>query len=110
MLSAKEILIKLNIKNDNKMKKLFTIALVGVFALSACAQKKAEEKKEVSYTVSGTCAADAKMVYVVDPMNPRAVADSAMDHAESAGTFCSGSAHGERAEKPGRLQHTGRTR
>ena len=73
------------------MKKLFTFALAGIICLSACAQKSVPAKKivpqkgkpaaamtgeEISYTVSGTCAADAKMVYVVDPMNPRAVADS----------------------------------
>lgn len=73
------------------MKKLFAMALAGMLCLSACAQKSVPAKKivpqkpqaaaaatgeEISYTVSGTCAADAKMVYVVDPRNPRDIADS----------------------------------
>ena len=53
--------------NRKMMKKLFTIAFVGVFALSACAQKSAKERKEISYTVSGTCPADVKKVYIMDP-------------------------------------------
>ena len=74
------------------MKKLTAIALVGMICLTACAQEKkavpamkiipqktqpaAPASEEISYTVSGTCAADAKMVYVVDPRNPRDIADS----------------------------------
>ena len=74
------------------MKKLTAIALVGMICLTACAQEKkavpamkiipqktqaaAPAGEEINYTVSGTCAADAKMVYVVDPMNPRALVDS----------------------------------
>ena len=73
------------------MKKLFAMALAGIICLSACAQKSVPAKKivpqkgkpaaamtgeKISYTVSGTCAADAKMVYVVDPRNPRDIADS----------------------------------
>ncbi|MBR5699233.1 MAG: AhpC/TSA family protein [Prevotella sp.] len=75
------------------MKKLFTIALVGMICLAACAQEKkavpatkiipqktqpvAAIGEEVSYTVSGTCAADAKKVYVVNVVNPREFVDSA---------------------------------
>ena len=63
--------------NKKMMKKLFTIAFVGVFALSACAQKSAKERKEISYTVSGTCPADVKKVYIVNPMqNQNPVVDS----------------------------------
>lgn len=74
------------------MKKLTAIALVGMICLTACAQEKkavpamkiipqktqpaAPAGEEISYTVSGTCAADVKMVYVVDPRNPRDIADS----------------------------------
>ena len=74
------------------MKKLTAIALVGMICLTACAQEKkavpamkiipqktqpaAPAGEEISYNVSGTCAADAKMVYVVDPSNPRNVLDS----------------------------------
>ena len=74
------------------MKKLTAIALVGMICLTACAQEKkavpamkiipqktqpaAPAGEEISYTVSGTCAADVKMVYVVDPSNPRNVLDS----------------------------------
>lgn len=63
--------------NKKMMKKLFTIAFVGVFALSACAQKSAKERKEISYTVSGTCPAEVKKVYIVNPMqNQNPVIDS----------------------------------
>ena len=74
------------------MKKLTAIALVGMICLTACAQEKkavpamkiipqktqpaAPAGEEISYNVSGTCAADVKMVYVVDPSNPRNVLDS----------------------------------
>ena len=75
------------------MKKIYAIAFVGMLCLSACAQKSVPAKKivpqkaqgtvmktgvePVSYTVSGTTAPDVKMVYVVDPLNPRELADSA---------------------------------
>lgn len=59
------------------MKKLFAIAFIGVFALSACAQKNAKEKKEVSYTVNGVCPAEVKKVYIVNPMqNQQPIVDS----------------------------------
>ena len=55
--------------NKKMIKKLFAIAFVGVFALSACAQKNAKnaERKEISYTVNGVCPADVKKVYLLDP-------------------------------------------
>ena len=58
------------------MRKFLTIALVGMLALSACAQKG--ERKEISYTVSGTYPAEVKKVYIIDPtLNQRVpVADS----------------------------------
>ena len=58
------------------MRKFLTIALIGMLALSACAQKG--ERKEISYTVSGTCPAEVKKVYIMDPtLNQRVpVADS----------------------------------
>ena len=75
------------------MKKLFVFALGGLLCLSACAQNAVPAKKivpqkpqpmaattvgeEISYTVSGTAATDAKMVHIVNPMNPRVLADSA---------------------------------
>jgi peroxiredoxin len=75
------------------MKKIYAIAFVGMLCLSACAQKSVPAKKivpqkaqgtvmktgvePVGYTVSGTTATDVKMVYVVDPLNPRELADSA---------------------------------
>ena len=52
--------------NKKMMKKLFAMALVGVFALSACAQKNAKERKEISYTVSGTCPAGVEKVFLAD--------------------------------------------
>ena len=79
------------------MKKFFVIALVGFLCLptSAQSQKKAAKAapkevkaakivsaqpantvvanadSEISYTVSGTCAADVKMVHIVSALNPR---------------------------------------
>ena len=73
--------------NKKMMKKLFTIALVGVFALSACAQKKAEEKKEISYTVSGTCPAGVKKVMIVDPLKSQQQAAITLDVANGKFTY-----------------------
>ena len=49
------------------MKKILTFALIGMLALSACAQKEKGERKEISYTVNGVCPADVKKVYLLDP-------------------------------------------
>ncbi|MBQ9637589.1 MAG: AhpC/TSA family protein [Prevotella sp.] len=73
------------------MKKSFVIALLGMVCLSACAQNAVPAKKvvaqkskavadngrEVEFTISGTCAADAKKVYLINLLNPRELADSA---------------------------------
>ena len=69
--------------NRKMMKKLFAIAFVGVFALSACAQKSAKERKEISYTVSGTCPAEVKKVYIMDPsLNQRVPVVDSVDVAD----------------------------
>lgn len=73
--------------NKKMMKKLFTIALVGVFALSACAQKKAEEKKEISYTVSGTCPAGVEKVMIVDPLKSQQQAAITLDVTDGKFTY-----------------------
>ena len=64
-----KILTNYSLMNKKMIKKLFAIAFVGVFALSACAQKNAKnaERKEISYTVNGVCPADVKKVYLMDP-------------------------------------------
>ncbi len=52
------------------MKRLFAAAAVVITALSAQAQTTA-------YSIKGTCPADVKMVYIVDPMQRYAPVDSA---------------------------------
>lgn len=73
------------------MKKNIVIALMGMICMSACAQNSvpakkiipqkpmaaAEAENEIEYSVSGTCATDVKKVYLLNPLNPRELADSA---------------------------------